>query len=168
MFLTLPATAQEAGGLPGDLQNFIAPEGISTSLFIVFLITVIALAPSILVMTTSFTRIIVVLGFLRQALATQQTPPNQVLVGLALFLTFFIMTPTYLRVNDTALQPYLRNELEAQEAVDAALVPIREFMFKQTRPKDIKLFMDIARRERPNSEADVPTTVLIPAFVISE
>lgn len=149
-------------------QDLVAPDNVSTSLFFVFLITIISLAPAILVMTTSFTRIIVVLGFLRQALATQQTPPNQVLVGLALFLTFFIMYPTYQRVNDEALQPYLRNEISQSEALDSALAPIREFMFRQARPKDIKLFLDIAGLGRPSTPADVPTHVLVPAFVISE
>jgi flagellar biosynthesis protein FliP len=149
-------------------QDLAAPDNVSTSLFFVFIITVISLAPAILVMTTSFTRIIVVLGFLRQALATQQTPPNQVLVGLALFLTFFVMYPTYQRVNEEALQPYLRNEISQTEALDSALNPIREFMFRQARPKDIKLFLDIAGISRPNTPADVPTHVLVPAFVISE
>ena len=149
-------------------QDLAAPDNVSTSLFFVFIITIISLAPAILVMTTSFTRIIVVLGFLRQALATQQTPPNQVLVGLALFLTFFVMYPTYQRVNDEALQPYLRNEISQSEALDSALTPIREFMFRQARPKDIKLFLDIAGISRPNTPADVPTHVLVPAFVISE
>lgn len=163
-----PAIAQAPAPLAENIQGLFAPEGITTSLFVVFTITVIALAPSILVMTTSFTRIIVVLGFLRQALATQQTPPNQVLIGLALFLTFFIMTPTYLAVNEDALQPYLRGELAGDVAFDAALEPIREFMFRQTRPKDIKLFLDIGNYPRPETPDDVPTTVLIPAFMVSE
>ena len=150
-------------------RDALEQENISTSLVIVFLITVISLAPAILVMTTSFTRIIVVLGFLRQALATQQTPPNQVLIGLALFLTFFIMMPTYQRVNDEALQPYIRGEFDTQmEALETALVPIREFMFRQTRPKDLRLFLEIAGLGRPNTPDDVPTHVLIPAFVLSE
>jgi len=144
-------------------------ENISTSLVIVFLITIISLAPAILVMTTSFTRIIVVFGFLRQALGTQQTPPNQVLIGLALFLTFFIMTPTYQRVNDEALQPYLRGEFQNQnQALTAALKPIREFMFRQAKPKDLKTFLQMAKLGRPNTPEDVPTHVLVPAFVLSE
>jgi flagellar biosynthetic protein FliP len=150
-------------------RNAAGPGNISSSLIVVFLITVLSIAPAILVMTTSFTRIIVVLGFLRQALATQQTPPNQVLIGLALFLTFFIMAPTYERVNNEAVQPYVRGEFaNPTDALDAALKPVREFMFKQTRPKDLKLFLQIAKLGKPNTPADVPTHVLIPAFVLSE
>ena len=150
-------------------QQAVEQDNISTTLAIVFIVTVISLAPAILVMTTSFTRIIVVLGFLRQALATQQTPPNQVLIGLALFLTLFVMMPTYQRVNTEAIQPYIRGEIEdPASALEAALDPVRDFMFRQARPKDIKLFLDVAGLPRPETEADVPTHVLIPAFVISE
>ncbi|MBI1318627.1 MAG: flagellar type III secretion system pore protein FliP [Candidatus Hydrogenedens sp.] len=137
-------------------------------LVVVFLITVISLAPALLVMTTSFTRIIVVLGFLRQALATQQTPPNQVLLGLALFLTLFIMMPTYVEVNNEAVQPYVRGEITQVEAFNLALAPVREFMFRQTRPKDLALFLQISGEGRPNTPEDVSTLVLIPAFVVSE
>ena len=154
--------------LPGSVRSFTSRENTPTSLAIVFLITIISLAPAILVMTTSFTRIIVVLGFLRQAMATQQTPPNQVLVGLALILTFFIMTPTYQSVNEEALQPYLNEQLTGEEAVQAALVPMRDFMFRQTRPKDIVLFLRIAELPQPQTRDDVPTNVLVPAFVLSE
>lgn len=151
-----------------EMQQAAAPENISSSLAVVLLITVISLAPAILVMTTSFTRIIVVLGFLRQAMATQQTPPNQVLVGLALFLTFFIMSPTYIKVNDNAIQPYTRGELTQAQAIDEALKPVREFMFRQTRPNDLRTFLAIAKLPLPNTPEDVPTTVLVPAFVVSE
>lgn len=144
------------------------PNNASTSLTIVFLVTIISLAPAILVMTTSFTRIIVVLGFLRQAMGTQQTPPNQVLIGLALFLTFFIMAPTYQRMNAEALQPYLKNEIAQGEALDKALTPMREFMFRQTRPGDLRLFLEINKLGRPNTPDDVPTLVLIPAYILSE
>ena len=144
------------------------PENVSTSLTVVFVITVIALAPSILIMTTCFTRIIIVLGFLRQALGTQQTPPNQVLIGLALFLTFFIMMPTYEAVNRDAIQPYIRGELSREEALNRALEPVRDFMLRQTRPKDLRLFLEIAKLPRPQRREDVPTHVLIPAFMISE
>lgn len=159
--------------LVGAAQAAGSPENISTSLFVFFLLTILTLAPAILVMTTSFTRIIVVFGFLRQAMATQQSPPNQVLIGLALFLTFFIMAPTYQRVNDEALQPYIRGEFATlEEATTAALRPIRDFMFRQVErqdpPKDLALFMEIARIERPETRDDIPTSVLAPAFVISE
>ncbi len=149
-------------------QTALDQPNISTSLMIVFLVTIISLAPAILIMTTCFTRIIVVLGFLRQAMATQQTPPNQVLIGLALFMTFFIMMPTYQQVNDEALQPYLREEITQAEAFERAMSPIRGFMLRHTRPRDLKLFLDIAQLERPQTRDDVPTHVLIPAFVISE
>jgi len=167
------AAAQEAGETLGEnrmegARSAIDSENISTSLSIVFLITIISLAPAILVMTTSFTRIIVVLGFLRQALATQQTPPNQVLVGLALFLTGFIMWPTYQEVNANAIQPYMNQEIGQEEALQEAVKPIREFMFRQTRPEELKLFLDISGRSRPERPEDVPTHVLIPAFIISE
>ncbi|MBI2421849.1 MAG: flagellar type III secretion system pore protein FliP [Candidatus Hydrogenedentes bacterium] len=173
LLLALPAIAQEEPSLGrqvlGAAQEAANQENISTSLTVVFLMTVLSLAPAILVMTTSFTRIIVVLGFLRQAMATQQTPPNQVLLGLALFLTFFIMMPTYKEMNDTAIQPYIRGEFTSQwEALDAAIKPVRDFMFRQTRPKDIVLFLNIADLPRPETRDDVPTEVLIPAFVISE
>lgn len=171
--LAAPVMAQvrpDEGGIniAEAARNLASRENAETSLIIVFLITIISLAPAILVMTTSFTRIIVVLGFLRQAMATQQTPPNQILVGLSLILTFFIMTPTYQEVNANALQPYLNGTLESTEALAEAMKPIRGFMFKQTRAKDIALFQQIARLPRPGVPDDVPTTVLVPAFVLSE
>lgn len=154
--------------LIGTANQTVAPENLSTTLTLVIIITAISLAPAILVLTTSFTRIIVVLAFLRQALATQQTPPNQVLIGLALFLTLFIMMPTYERVNTEAIQPYIRQEISQREAFLRALVPIREFMFKQTKPQELKVMLQISGRGRPNTPDDVPTHVLIPAFVLSE
>jgi len=151
------------------VESVTGPGQISSTLQIVLLVTVISLAPSILVMTTSFTRIIVVLGFLRQAMATQQSPPNQVLVALALILTGFIMFPTYTRVNDEAIQPYIRGEItDAGEATTAAMKPIREFMFRQVHAKDLALFIEISKRERPATRDDVPTHVLVPAFILSE
>ena len=168
------ASAQEdVEGLGLDVfraaRSAVGPEQLPTSLSIVFLITILSLAPAILIMTTSFTRIIVVFGFLRQAMATQQSPPNQILVGLALILTFFIMMPTYQRVNDEAIQPYLSVEItEPMNALDAALGPIREFMFKQVNPKDLALFIQIAKLPRPETPDDVPTHVLMPGFILSE
>lgn len=169
-----PAGAQEPGDNPLGLNiaegvdAATEPGQIGATLTLVFVVTILALAPAILVMTTSFTRIIIVLGFLRQALATQQSPPNQVLIGLALFLTFFIMAPTYIEVNNEALQPYLEEEIGQAEAVERALIPIREFMFRQTEPKDLALFINIADMERPNTPDDVPLHVLMPSFVLSE
>ena len=152
-----------------SVQEATQPPQISTTLTVLFLITVLSLAPAILVMTTSFTRIIVVLGFLRQAMATQQSPPNQILIGLALFLTFFIMAPTYQQVNEQALQPYIRGEFATQsEALAAALGPVRTFMFEQVNPRDLALFINIAGLGRPDTRDDVPTHVLIPGFILSE
>ena len=151
-------------------QNSVQPQQLSTTLTLFTLITVLSLAPAILIMTTSFTRIIVVLGFLRQAMATQQTPPNQVLVGLALFLTFFIMAPTYTRVYNEALRPYMNQEITQTEALDRGMAPVREFMFRQVmdHPKDLALFINIAKLPRPNTPDDVPTHVLICAFIVNE
>jgi flagellar biosynthetic protein FliP len=144
------------------------PQDVSLTLQIVFLLTVLSLAPAILMLTTSFTRIIIVLSFLRQAIGTPTIPPNQVILGLALFLTFFNMNPVFSRVNDEALQPYLKGRIQQEEALKKALVPMREFMFNQARPKDIALFVYLSKSPRPATPDDVPTLVLIPAFVISE
>lgn len=144
------------------------PQEVSQSLQILLIITLLSLAPAILIMMTSFTRVIVVLSFMRSALATQQMPPNQVLIGLALFLTFFIMQPTWQEVNSNALQPYLRGEITQQEALDRGMKPIREFMFRQTREKDLALFVHFAKLPRPRNYEDIPNYVLIPAFAISE
>ncbi len=165
--------AQEAPPLPVPRISFEVgtaetPEEVSTTLQILFIITILAIAPALLVMLTCFTRIIIVLGFLRQALATQQMPPNQVLVGLALFMTFFVMAPVGTQINQTALQPYLNNEIGQRAALERALEPVRDFMFKQTRQKDLELFVRLSKMERPRNRDDVPTHVLIPAFVINE
>lgn len=143
---------------------------LSATLQILIVLTVLALAPSILIMVTSFTRIIVVLHFVRTALATQTTPPNQVLVGLALFLTLFIMSPVMTQVNEQAVQPFMSGEIKQEEALKKGIEPIRQFMLGQTRDKDLKLFLNIAEIPSDNLESydDVPTTVLIPAFIISE
>ncbi len=170
-----PASALESGddtiGLGSIFQfadSATQPDRISTTLAMFIMLTVLSLAPALIMMTTSFIRIIVVLGFLRQAMATQQSPPNQVLVGLALFLTFFIMAPTYQRVYDDAFVPYTNEEISTQEAWNAGLAPMREFMFRQTKVRDIAVFMNIAQKPAPATFDDVPTTVLIPAFVTSE
>jgi len=135
---------------------------------IFLLMTVLSLAPAILIMVTSFTRIVIVLSLLRRALGTMQMPPNQVMVGLALFLTFFVMAPVWHKINQSALQPYLDQKIGNQEALQNAVAPLREFMFNQTREKDLALFVDIAKLQRPKNVADIPTTVLIPSFIISE
>nr|WP_167998854.1 flagellar type III secretion system pore protein FliP [Desulfitobacterium metallireducens] len=156
-----------AAGLSLDLGATTA-EQTSTSLQILLLLTVLSIAPAILVLMTSFTRIIIVLSFVRNALGTQQLPPNQVLVGLALFLTFFVMQPTWNEVNTQALQPYLNSQITQTEALSKAEAPIRTFMFKQTREKDLELFVGMAKIERPKTYNDIPTYVLIPSFIISE
>ncbi len=144
------------------------PNEVVNAIKIVMVLTILSLAPAILIMMTSFTRIIVVLSFMRQALGTQQMPPNQLLVGLALFLTFFIMAPAFNQINDNALKPYLDNKITQERAIDEALTPIRAFMWKQTRAVDVNLFVKLAKIDKPKTRADVPTTVLIPAFIISE
>lgn len=144
------------------------PKDVALSLQILLTMTVLTLAPSILIMMTSFTRIIVVLSFLRSALATQQMPPNQVLVGLALFLTFFTMSPYLEQANQNGLQPYLAGTVSQETAMTEVLKPMRQFMFKQTRENDLALFVNLSEGPRPNSPEDVPTTTLIPSFIISE
>ena len=144
------------------------PQDVALSLQILLTLTVLTLAPSILIMMTSFTRIIIVLSFLRSALATQQMPPNQVLVGLALFITFFVMSPYLEQVNNDGLQPYLAGTISQETAMTAALKPMRTFMFKQTRESDLALFVNLSEGPRPNSPEDVPTMTLIPSFIISE
>ena len=145
-----------------------SPNEVAQSLQILILLTILSLAPAILIMTTSFVRIIIVLSFTRTAIGTNQMPPNQVMVGLALFLTFFIMWPTWTKVNDNALQPFLKGKIAQEEAFTKAMDPIRQFMFRNTNTKDLKLFIGAARLPRPQSYQDIPTQVLIPAFIISE
>ncbi len=149
----------------GDANN---PADVSTGLQILFILTLLTLAPSILIMMTSFTRIIIVLSLTRSALGTQQMPPNQVLIGLALFLTFFVMSPVLTDMNEQALQPYLKGEITFEQGLSKAEQPLREFLFKQTRKRDLALFVDIAGMKTPVAKDDVPTWVLIPAFIISE
>jgi flagellar biosynthesis protein FliP len=144
------------------------PQQVVGALQVLLLLTVLTLAPTLLVMMTSFTRIIVVLSFVRTAMGTQQTPPNQVLVGLALLLTFFVMNPVIHQINDNAVQPYLQKKITQQVALDRAAQPLRTFMFKQTREKDIQLFYSISKEPRPTAQKDVPTYLLVPAFVLSE
>ena len=151
-------------GLDSDAQ----PGTPTVVLQIFLLMTVLSLAPAILIMVTSFTRIVIVLSLLRRALGTMQMPPNQVMIGLALFLTFFVMAPVWHKINQNALQPYLEKKIGHQQALQNAAVPLRDFMFKQTREKDLALFVDIAKLKRPKNVAEIPSTVLIPSFIISE
>jgi len=172
-FFILPGFAEAAPLIPIPNLNIGVeaaknPQDVALSLQILFTLTILSLAPSILIMMTSFTRIIVVLSFLRSALGTQQMPPNQVLIGLALFLTFYTMSPYWEVVNTTALQPYMANTITQDAAMTEAMKPIREFMLKQTRENDLALFVNLSEMARPNSPEDIPTTTIIPAFMISE
>lgn len=145
-----------------------SPQDVSVSIQILILLTILSLAPALLIMLTSFTRIIIVLSFTRSALGTQQVPPNAVLIGLTLFLTFFTMAPIFNKVNTEALQPYMRKEITMQVAMDRGIQPVREFMFKQTRTKDLALFVHLSKMKPPAGPQDIPTQVLVPAFIISE
>ncbi len=144
------------------------PRDVALSLELLFLLTVLTLAPSIIISVTSFTRIAIVFSFIRRALSTQQEPPNQIMMGLALFLTIFVMAPTIKEVNDVAVKPYFANEINAEQMFRRGMDPIREFMFRQTREKDIALFLRLGDVERPRNQEEVPTYVLVPAFIISE
>ncbi|MDX6385271.1 MAG: flagellar biosynthesis protein FliP, partial [Blastocatellia bacterium] len=142
--------------------------GGSTPLQVVVLLTLLSFLPAILISMTCFTRLIVVFHFLRQAIGTQETPNNQVLIGLALFLTLFVMAPTLNRINTEALQPMMSGQITQTEAVTRALVPLRAYMLKQTRERDLALFLRLSGSPRPKTADDVPTTALIPAYMISE
>jgi flagellar biosynthesis protein FliP len=168
-----PGAPATAGGIPiprvsVGVEQSAAPGDVSMGLQIVFLLTILTLAPSLLIMVTSFTRTVIVLSLIRNAMGIPQLPPNQVLIGLSLFLSFFVMAPTWNRVNTEALQPYLAGEMTQPQAVEKATVPVREFMLKQTREKDLSLFVSLAKIDRPRTADDIPTYVLVPAFVIGE
>lgn len=147
----------------------------SQPLEIIILLTLIALAPSMLIMMTCFTSIVIVLGFLRTAMQTQSTPPNMVITGMALFLTFFIMAPVFSEINEVAYQPYVSEELTTEEALDAASVPLKKFMLKQTSQDDLQFFLDLSKTEEPDGgytdeylQNDLSLTVIVPSFMISE
>ncbi len=160
---TLPVPQVQIG--VGQAEN---PGQVAASLEILGLLTVLSLAPAILVMMTSFTRIIVVLSFLRNALATGQMPPNQVLIGLALFLTFFIMVPIYNQIYQQAWVPYQQGAITQAQAIQTASVPLRDFMLRQTREKDLALFIEFANQPEPQSPDQLPMSIVIPSFIISE
>lgn len=149
----------------GDSED---PDAWFTGLKIIAMLTVLTLAPSILVMMTSFTRILIVFAFLRQAMGTQQSPPNQILVGLALFMTVFIMMPVWQKIDTEALTPYLNEEINQSVAFERGIAPLRSFMLKQTREDDLLLFLSAAKVEKPSSPEAMPMHILIPSFVISE
>ena len=169
----LPSQILQVPGTPGAPALTIslgggANEELTTPVLLLLAITVLSVAPAFLMMMTSFTRVIIVLGFLRRALGTQTLPPNQVLAGLALFISLFIMAPTFNRINDTAVQPYLKKEVTQAVAFDRAKGALAEFMLKQTRKNDLALFIRLAGDERPATAADVRFTTLVPAFITSE
>ncbi len=145
-----------------------SPEKVSVLLEILFLLTVLSVAPAIMLTVTSFTRIIIVFSFLRQAMGVQQLPPTQILASLAIFMTVVIMYPVGKQINDDALQPYLSERMDYKEALDKAQAPLRTFMFKHTREKDLSIFYSISKMEAPKSKEEVPTMLLAAAFVISE
>lgn len=153
------------GGL-GSTGN--TQQQVSTGLQILALLTILSLAPAILTMVTSFVRIVIVLGFVRRAMGTPEVPPNQVLLGLAIFLTFFVMAPTFTKVNDVALQPYFAGKIGPAQAAAAGIAPIREYLFQHCRKPDLALFVKLSKIDRPRSKDDVPTHVLIPAYLTSE
>jgi len=144
------------------------PSEFTVTLQIIFLMTILTLAPAILIMITSFTRIVIVFHFIRQALGTQQIPPNQILIGLALFLTFYIMAPTWGTVHKNAIRPYLDGQITQQQAYENAIQPVREFLLKHTREKDLALFIKLSSDTKPTNASEVSTLVLVPAFAISE
>ncbi|MBN1613643.1 MAG: flagellar type III secretion system pore protein FliP [Deltaproteobacteria bacterium] len=160
--LSIPNVSLNIGG--GADQ----PGKTATVIQLLFALTILSLAPAILLMLTSFTRLVVVFSLLRHALGTQQMPPNQVIIGLALFLTFFIMAPVWQKVNREALMPYYDEQITGEQAFDMAALPIKDFMLKQTREKDLALFVKIAKEKRPEKPSDVSLSVVVPAFMISE
>jgi len=162
------STKVNVGGLVVSIDQPQGTAGWSSAVSLLLLISVLAVAPSFLMMVTSFTRIIIVLGFLRRALGTQTLPPNQVMVGLALFLTLFVMAPTLNRINSEAVQPFMSEQITQQVALDNAKSAVKDFMLKHTRKNDLALFIRLAKEERPVSAADVSFTTLVPAFITSE
>jgi flagellar biosynthetic protein FliP len=169
------AYAQDVGGvrmpipkITFDIKEAAGPRDIALSLQILFLLTILTLAPAIIMMMTAFTRVVIVLDFIKRALSLQQMPPNQVIVGFSIFLTFFIMAPTFTKINEEALQPYLKGKINNETFFNRGIEPLRSFMFRQTREKDIALFIKLAKLEKPKNQKEVPTYCLIPAFMISE
>ncbi len=168
--LLLPELAQ-AVNVPTvtlGVKDAANPAEVSTALQVLFVLTIISVAPAILLMTTAFTRIVIVLGFVRQAMGTQNMPPNQIIIGLSLFLTFFVMSPVFNTINSTALQPYLDEEITQEVALDTTVEAMRDFMFSQVRENELKLLFEVTKKQQPEDRQDVSTMVLIPAFLLSE
>ncbi len=170
-FFFCPATDAKAIGLPTitfGVADANSPAQVSSALQVLFVLTILSVAPAILLMTTCFTRIVIVLGFVRQAMGTQNMPPTQVILGLALFLSFFVMSPTLNRINTEALQPYLHDQLDQPTALKKAVAPMRDFMFSQVREDELTLLTEITMNSEPANRDDLPTMTLIPAFMLSE
>lgn len=162
------SSALSAPGVTFSVSPADQPQQVTTGVQLLVLLTVLSLAPSILILGTSFTRIVIVLSMIRNAIGTPTIPPNQVVVGLSLLLTFFVMGPVYTQINENAIKPYVAKQIDQTTALNNAIEPVREFMFKQTREKDISLFMEMRGDSQPATLADIPTSALFPAFVISE
>jgi len=173
LFSSIESFAQSSQSIPFpkiglNIGTANTSEDVSTTLQILLLMTILSLAPSILIMTTSYLRLIIVFHFLKTALGTQSMPPSQLLAGIALFVTFFIMQPTFSRINDEALQPLMNGQIKVEDALDKGVQPLREFMLKNVRDEDIALFVDMANIEMPATRIELPTYILLPAFAISE
>jgi len=151
-----------------NIGNSNNPDDLSTTLQLLLLLTVLSLAPSILIMTTSYLRIIIVFHFLKTALGTMQMPPNQLLAGVALFVTFFVMAPTWNQFNKEALKPYMEKKINADEFYEKGVEPLRKFMLKNTRDEELRFFLELAEIDQPETQKDLPIHVLIPSFVLSE
>ena len=170
LLLLLPFSVY-AQGLPTitlGIGEATDPGEISTALQILIVLTILSVAPAILLMTTGFTRIVIVLSFVRQAMGTQQAPSNQIVIGLSLFLTFFVMAPVFNQINEQSLQPYLEKKINQEQALTLALQPMRQFMFSQVGEKDLQLLVDISKSPQPENQADISMLTLIPAFMLSE
>lgn len=170
LLLSLPVMAH-AIALPTltlGVKDAAGPQEVSTALQVLFVLTILSIAPAILLMTTAFTRIVIVLGFVRQAMGTQNMPPNQVIIGLSLFLTFFVMSPVFNKINDTALQPYMNKKITQKVALDNTISAMRGFMFSQVQEGELQLLIDITKEKQPADRKEISTTILIPAFMLSE
>ncbi len=162
------AAAVNLPTLSFGVKDAATPAEVSTALQVLFVLTILTVSPAILLMTTAFTRIVIVLSFVRQAMGTQNTPPNQVLLGLALFLTFFVMAPAFNKINTEALQPYMQETITQQQAMERSVNVMRDFMFSQVQESELQLFIDITEEEQPANKKDISSMILIPAFMLSE
>ena len=167
-FATGTASALGLPTITFGVEDANTPQQVSTALQVLFVLTIISVAPAILLMTTCFTRIVIVLGFVRQAMGTQNMPPTQVILGLSLFLSFFVMSPTLNKINEEALQPYMNEQIDQATALQKAVAPMRDFMFSQVREDELTLLTEITMKDEPTDIKDVPTMTLIPAFMLSE